>query len=131
MEIKEVEYKDAINIKKLLVSSPCIVNTGRLLPEILEHTDKENCVAKKVVDGDRLLGVWLSKEYETHTSLSYFYIAEEIRLKRIVLEFFMSCVVLTNNSKPMTISTKDISGFNKYVQPIEGQEDMYIFKGFR
>ena len=40
MEIKKAEYKDAIEIKKLLVNSPSIVNTGRLLPDILEHIDK-------------------------------------------------------------------------------------------
>lgn len=131
MEIEKVEYKDAISIKKMLVNSPSIVDTGRLLPEILEHIDKEGCVARKVVNGDRLLGVWLSKEYETHTSLSYFYVAEEIRAKRIVLEFFMSCVVLVNNSKPIVIYAKDISGFSMYVEPIDGQKDTYVFKGFR
>lgn len=129
MEIKEVEYKDAINIKKLLVSSPCIVNTGRLLSEILEHIDRENCVAKKVVDGDRILGVWLSKEFEKHTSLSYFYVSEEIRLKRIVLEFFMSCVVLVSNCKPLIICTKDTTGFDRYIEKIN--ETQYVFKGFR
>ena len=129
MEIKEVEYKDAINIKKLLVSSPCTVNTWWLLPEILEHTDKENCVAKKVVDGDKILGVWLSKEFEKHTSLSYFYVSEEIRLKRIVLEFFMSCVVLVSNCKPLIICTKDTTGFNRYIEKIN--ETQYVFKGFR
>lgn len=131
MEIKKVEYKDAIEVKKLLVNSPSIVNTSRLLPEILEHIDKKGCVANKVVYGDRLLGVWLSKEYETHTSLSYFYVAEEIRAKRIVLEFFMSCAVLVNNSKPIVIYAKDTSGFSRYVEPIDGQKDTYVFKGFR
>ena len=131
MEIEKVEYKDTISIKKMLVNSPSIVDTGKLLPEILEHIDKEGCVAKKVVDGDRLLGVWLSKEYETHTSLSYFYVAEELRSKRIVLEFFMSCVVLINKGKPLIICTKDTTGFSKYIEPIEGQKDTYMFKGFR
>ena len=131
MEIKKVEYKDAIEIKKLLVNSPSIVDTGKLLPEILEHIDKEGCVAKKIVDGDRLLGIWLSKEYETHTSLSYFYVANEIRRKSIVIEFFMSCMVLINKDKQLVICAKDTTGFGKYVEPIEGQKDTYVFKGFR
>lgn len=131
MEIKKVEYKDAINIKKMLVSSPSIVNTGKLLPEILEHIDKEGCVAKKIVDGDRLLGIWLSKEFETHTSLSYFYVADEIRRKSIVIEFFMSCMVLISKDKSLVICAKDTAGFGKYVEPIEGQKDTYVFKGFR
>ena len=131
MDIKKVEYKDAIEIKKLLANSPSIVNTGRLLPEILEHIDKEGCVAKKIVDGDRLLGVWLSKEYETHTSLSYFYVADEIRRKSIVIEFFMSCMVLISKDKSLVICAKDTTGFSRYVEPIEGQKDTYVFKGFR
>lgn len=131
MEIKKVEYKDAIEIKKLLVNSPSIVSTSRLLPEILEHIDKEGCIAKKIVDGDRLLGVWLSKEYETHTSLSYFYVADEIRRKSIVIEFFMSCMVLISKDKSLVICAKDTTGFSRYVEPIEGQKDTYVFKGFR
>lgn len=131
MNIEKVEYKDAISIKKMLVNSPSIVNTGKLLPEILEHIDKEGCVAKKIVDGDRLLGIWLSKEFETHTSLSYFYVANEIRRKSIVIEFFMSCMVLISKDKQLVICAKDTTGFGKYVEPIEGQKDTYVFKGFR
>lgn len=131
MNIEKVEYKDAISIKKMLVNSPSIVNTGKLLPEILEHIDKEGCIAKKIVDGDRLLGIWLSKEYETHTSLSYFYVANEIRRKSIVIEFFMSCMVLISKDKQLVICAKDTTGFGKYVEPIEGQKDTYVFKGFR
>lgn len=131
MEIKKVEYKDAINIKKMLVNSPSIVSSGKLLPEILEHIDKEGCIAKKIVDGDMLLGIWLSKEYETHTSLSYFYVADEIRRKSIVIEFFMSCMVLISKDKSLVICAKDTTGFSRYVEPIEGQKDTYVFKGFR
>ena len=131
MEIKKVEYKDAIEIKKLLVNSPSIVDTGKLLPEILEHIDKDGCVANKIVDGDMLLGIWLSKEYETHTSLSYFYVADEIRRKSIVIEFFMSCIVLIDKNKQLVMCAKDTTGFSRYVEPIEGQKDTYVFKGFR
>ena len=84
MEIKKVEYKDAIEIKKLLVNSPSIINTSRLLPEILEHIDKEGCVAKKIENDGNILGVWLSKEFDTHTSLSYLFIAEELRKKSFI-----------------------------------------------
>ena len=131
MEIKKVEYKDAIEIKKLLVNSPSIVDTGKLLPKILEHIDKDGCVANKIVDGDMLLGIWLSKEYETHTSLSYFYVADEIRRKSIVIEFFMSCIVLIDKNKQLVMCAKDTTGFSRYVEPIEGQKDTYVFKGFR
>ena len=129
MEIKKVEYKDAIEIKKLLVDSPSIVNTGRLLPEILEHIDKEGCVANKIENDGKIAGVWLSKEYPECTTLSYFYIGSELRRKTIVLEFFSKCLIEIDNNKPILINSKDVTGFDRYVTKIA--EDMYIFKGFR
>ena len=131
MEIKKAEYKDVIEIKKLLVNSPSIVNTGRLLPEILEHIDRKGCVANKIEKDGNILGVWLSKEFDTHTSLSYLFIAEELRKKPIVLEFFMKSLVQISNSKPLVLSTKDTTGFEKYVKLIDEQNNLYEFKGLR
>ena len=129
MEIKKVEYKDAIEIKKLLVDSPSIVDTGKLLPEILEHIDKEGCVANKIENDGKIAGVWLSKEYPECTTLSYFYIGSELRRKIIVLEFFSKCLIEIDNNKPVLINCKDVTGFDRYVTKID--EDKYIFKGFR
>ena len=131
MEIKKVEYKDAIEIKKLLVNSPSIINTSRLLPEILEHIEKDGCVANKIENDGNILGVWLSKEFDTHTSLSYLFIREELRKKSIVLELFMKSLVQTSNSKPLVLSTKDTTGFEKYVKLIDKKNNLYEFKGFR
>ena len=131
MEIKKVEYKDAIEIKKLLVNSPSIVNTSRLLPEILEHIEKDGCVANKIENDKNILGVWLSKEFDTNTSLSYLFIAEELRKKSIVLELFMKSLVQISNSKPLVLSTKDTTGFEKYVKLIDKKNNLYEFKGFR
>ena len=131
MEIKKVEYKDAIEIKKLLVNSPSIADTVRLLPEILEHIDKEGCVANKIEKDGRILGVLLSKEYDTYTSLSYFFISEELRKKSIVLELFMKSLIQTSKSKPLVLSTKDTTGFEKYVKLIDKKNNLYEFKGFR
>ena len=131
MEIKKVEYKDAIGIKKLLVDSNSIVSTSRLLPEILEHIEKDECVANKIEKDGNVLGVWLSKEFDTHTSLSYLFIKEELRKKSIVLELFMKSLVQISNSKPLVLSTKDTTGFEKYVKLIDEKKNLYEFKGFR
>ena len=131
MEIKKVEYKDAIEIKKLLVNSPSIVNTSRLLPEILEHIEKDGCIANKIENGKNILGVWLSKEFDTHTSLSYLFIAEELRKKSIVLELFMKSLVQISNSKPLLLSAKDTTGFEKYVKLVDKKKNLYEFKGFK
>ena len=131
MEIKKVEYKDAIEIKKLLVNSPSIVDTGKLLPEILEHIDKEGCVANKIAKDGVILGVWLSKEYDIHISLSYFYISPEVRLRPIVLELFMKSIIQCNKGKPLLVQTKDSTGFDKYFELIDNENGIYRFKGFR
>ena len=131
MEIKKVEYKDAIEIKKLLVNSPSIINTSRLLPEILEHIDKDECVANKIEKDGNVLGVWLSKEFDTHTSLSYLFIKEELRRRPILLELFMRSLTQISNSKPLVLSAKDTTGFEKYVKLIDEKKNLYEFKGFR
>lgn len=130
MEIKKVEYKDAIEIKKLLVDSPSIVNSSKLLPEVLEHIGREGCIATKIVSKDRIVGVWLSKEFNEYISLSYFYIDPSIRMKHIVLDFFVyNYDMIKDSGKNIVIAAKDITGFERYVIPVDGE--LYVFKGFR
>ena len=128
--IEEVNFKDSVEIKKLLMNSKSIaISNGKLLQEILMHIENKDSVAMKITRDGKILGVWLSKEFETHTSLSYFFIAEELRAKSIVIEFFMKCLILTNRDKHIIITTKDTTGFSKYVEKIN--ETQYLFKGFR
>ena len=130
--IEKVNFKDSVEIKKLLMNSKSIaVSKGKLLQEILMHIDNEDSVAMKITKDGRILGVWLSKEFESHTSLSYFFISEELRLQKIVLEFFMKCIVLINKDKPLLIETNDTTGFEKYVEKVADKKNIYSFKGFR
>ena len=130
MEIKKVEYKDAIEIKKLLVHSPSIVDSSRLLPEVLEHIDMEGCIASKIINEDKIIGVWLSKEFDEYVSLSYFYIDPSIRMKHIVLDFFVyNYNMVKDSGKNIVIAAKDITGFERYVIPVD--DELYVFKGFR
>ena len=128
--IEKVNFEDSVEIKKLLMNSKSIaVRKGKLLQEILMHIDNKDSIAMKITKDERILGVWLSKEFESHTSLSYFFIAEELRAKSIVIEFFMKCLILTDRNKPIIITTKDTTGFSKYVEKIN--DTQYLFKGFR
>lgn len=130
MKIKKVEYKDAIEIKKLLVNSPSIVNSSKLLPEVLEHIDRKGCIASKIVNGDKIIGVWLSKEFDEYVSLSYFYIDPSIRMKHIVLDFFVyNYNIVKDSGKNIVIAAKDTTGFERYVIPVD--DELYVFKGFR
>ena len=97
----------------------------------MEHIEKDESVANKIENDKNVLGVWLSKEFDTHTSLSYLFIAEELRKKPIVLEFFMKSLVQISNSKPLLLSAKDTTGFEKYVKLIDKKNNLYEFKGFR
>lgn len=130
MKVRNVEYKDAIEIKKLLVHSPSIVDSNRLLPEILEHIDNSDSIATIVEDEGKMLGVWLSKELDEYISLSYFYIAEELRMKSIVLKFFAyNYNLVKEKNKNILIKANDLTGFERYVVHVE--DDIYMFKGFR
>lgn len=130
MQIEKVKFEDAIPVKKMLLQSNGIVNKSKLLQEILSHIENEDSVYMKIVDKENnILGVWLSKEFEKHTSLSYFYISEEIRTMLIVIIFVKECLSNINRDKPIIITTKDTTGFDRYVEKIN--DTQYLFKGFR
>lgn len=130
MKVRNVEYKDAIEIKKLLVNSPSIVDSSKLLPEILEHIGSSDSIATVIEDDGKTLGVWLSKEFDEYISLSYFYIAKELRMKSIVLKFFAyNYNLVREKNKNILIKANDLTGFEKYVVHVE--DDIYMFKGFR
>ena len=130
MQIEKVKFEDAIPIKKMLSKSNAIVNRSKLLPEILSHIESDNSICMKIIDKDNnILGVWLSKEFEKITSLSYFFIAEELRTMLIVIIFVKECLSHINRDKPIIITTKDTTGFDKYVEKIN--DTQYLFKGFR
>lgn len=130
MQIEKVKFEDAIPIKKMLSKSNAIVNRSKLLPDILSHIGNKDSIAIKIVDKDNnILGVWLSKEFEKITSLSYFFIAEELRTMLIVIIFVKECLSQISKEKPIIITTKDTTGFDRYVEKIN--DTQYLFKGFR
>ena len=130
VKIRDATTVDIVGIKRLLEGSPSL-NTDSLLRDVVGHIGKSECIAKVMTNEGKLVGVWLSKEFETHTSLSFFFIAEEMRRKICVLQFFQECLGKVSASKPMLIGAKDITGFEKYVVAVEGNPDVYAFKGFR
>lgn len=128
--IREAATSDITAIKKLLEGSPALC-TDSLLREIVDHVTKKECKTKVLFIDSVLLGVWLSKEFDTYTSLSFFFIAEEIRKKLVVLTFFQECLKVLSTDRPLYIKSKDITGFERYVAPVANNPDVYVFKGFR
>lgn len=129
MEIAEVEFRDAVEIKELLKASSAVVNPAKLFQELLKHVRDDAGLAFKMVEDGEIKGVWFSYAYEDSTSLSYFYVTEDVRKHKKVLEFFMSCITKTNPDVPLLIKSKDITGFDRYVKHFK--DDLYMFKGFR
>lgn len=120
---------DVVAIKKMIEGSPAL-DTDTLLRDIVSHIKKKDCVARVMIANNKLSGVWLSKEFEEYTSLSFFYISEDMRRRVEVLQFFQECLTRMPE-KPILIGSKDITGFERYVKPVEGNPNVYMFKGLR
>lgn len=124
--IDKIKHKDILEIKKLLSKSEIVV-ADNVTREVLEHIGK-GVALKLVVDGE-IAGVWCSLDIGEYTSLSYFYIREDIRCTVWVLKFFKTGFSYVDSSKPIIIVAKDTTGFDRYVEHLEGNS--YVFKGFR
>ena len=126
MEIVKIEYGDAVQIGKMLKTSKALA-TDTVVKDVLDHI--KSGVALKFVDDGKILGVWCSKEFETHVSLSFFYTDESMRRKPQLWVFFKNCMEQINLSKPLLVVAKDITGFERYVTRVG--EDTYQFIGLR
>lgn len=126
MEIVKIKYSDAVVVGKMLKNSKALVS-NTIVKDILEHI--KNGVALKFIDNNEILGIWCSKEFNTHVSLSFFYTDESIRKKPQVFVFFKTCMECINLDKPLIIKTKDTTGFDRYVKHLGN--DMYQFIGLR
>lgn len=124
--IDKIKHGDILEIKRLLKESTAIVseNPSR---EILKHISSGN--ALKMTADNKIVGIWCSMDMGEYTSLSYFYINPSIRCTLWVLKFFKVGLELIDKTKPLLIETKDTTGFNRYVEHVNG--DIYSFKGLR
>lgn len=129
MIIRKMEYSDAVAVSNMIKTSSSISNGVLVIKDVLSHIDSPDSLAVVLVDGDAIVGIWCSKEFEDYISLSFFYIEESTRRRMIVLQFFKECLDNINTSKPVLIKSADITGFDRYVKHIE--DDVYQFMGFR
>lgn len=130
VEIRNAKFDDIFSIVKLIENSKA-VNAKNLVLSIASHIDKNDSLARVLTNDGIICGVWLSKEYKKHISLSFFYVNEFFRKKMFTFKFFVSCFKKINQEKHLYISSSDISDFERYVIPVEGQKDVYRFKGLR
>lgn len=126
MDIQKIVYRDIHTVKNFLEQSDNIDKTD-LLQELLVHV--KDGVAYKATVSDSIVGVWCSLEFDTHTSLSFFYTDESIRRKIELAKFFTFCVSKINKEKPLMIETESTEGFERYIKHIDGNK--YQFVGLR
>lgn len=129
MNITTVKHSDIISISKMLKNSTSIVESHTVVKDIIDHIDKKDSLAFKIEDDKNIYGVWFSKEFEEYTSLSFFYIDKKIRMKPELAVFFKFCIEKVNQNKLLIIKSKDITGFERYVEEID--KDLYQFIGLR
>lgn len=125
---RDATINDAVKINNLLRNSSAI-NTPTLLRDIISHINKTDSVARVIVNIDSVVGVWMSKEFDTHTSLSFFYVHEDLRKRIELYMFFKHCIGTVNKEKPILISTSDVTGFERYVEKVG--DELYQFVGLR
>lgn len=124
-DIEQVTNKDVFEINKILIKE--VGKTS--IKEIKNHIRKG--IALKLVDENgRLAAFCLAKEFDTHFSLSYYFILEEQRKKYPSLFFFLHCFYKLK-SKPIFIKkNKNFEQYSKYFEKTK-DENILRFKNLR
>lgn len=121
VEISSISYKDSIDVNSFLKGSKAMV-TNRVLKELLEHIEKGVCF-KMVKDGV-LVAVSANMIFDTHVSVSFFRVSDEIKGRPLTLQFYKHvCDNLPD--KPLILTSKDVSSFKSFVEPINGVLNTY------
>ena len=124
--IRKATAADVLAIRDILLKSSAVINDN-LTKNIYEHI--LDGVALVIEKESKIKGIWMSMEFDTHISLSYFYIDESERRKPNTMVFFTEGMRHLPKSKRILIRTRDTSGFEKYIEHVE--DDIYEFKGLR
>ena len=78
-----------------------------------------------------ILGVFLAKRFNTHYSLSYYYLSEEVRRKPITLHFFLFCTKKLNPLFDIYIKkNKNYETYSRYFSATQDKE-ILKFSGLR
>lgn len=129
MTLEPITYLDVPVIKKILIKNTHLTDNKLLLTELFKHLNNKNGFSFKAVIDDKIVAIWFSMEFDTYTSLSYFYTEPSIRCKPEVFKIFKLGLSKCNSSKPLYIKSKNTTGFSKYVKHIK--DDIYQFIGLR
>lgn len=122
-KIRKTHKLDNQRVYNLLYSH---VDNKDLMKDIKEHIRNDTSFKLQNENGD-VLGIFLSKKFKTHYSLSYLYLSDEARRKPITLHFFIYCVKKLNPLYPIYVKkNKNYETYSRYFE--ETQEDKSILK---
>ena len=129
MEAVQSEYKcrkmHKLDFQRVFTFLNPHVENLTLLKDIKDHIRHGDCF--KLQDSNGLiLGVFLAKRFNTHYSLSYYYLSEEVRRKPITLHFFLFC---TKKLNPLfDIYVKKNKNYETYSRYFSATQDKEILK---
>lgn len=129
MEAVQSEYKcrkmHKLDFQRVFTFLNPHVENLTLLKDIKDHIRHGNCFKLQNNDG-LILGVFLAKKFDTHYSLSYCYLSEEVRRKPITLYFFLFC---TKKLNPLfDIYVKKNKNYETYSRYFSATQDKEVLK---
>jgi hypothetical protein len=132
MEVAMLDYKitpinkaDAYKINKALLKE---LKDRKLLKNVLMHI-KKGIAIKLECDGE-IAGFCLALEFQTHFSLSYYYIYSEHRRKMGSFFFFSHCLSKMKNKPIFVQKNKNYEMYKRYFN-ITAENEIIQFKGLR
>ncbi|MDX9744791.1 MAG: hypothetical protein RBT59_13295 [Arcobacteraceae bacterium] len=134
MEAVQSEYKcrkmHKLDFQRVFSFLNPHIENKTLLKDIKDHIRHGECFKLQNKDG-LILGVFLAKRFNTHYSLSYYYLSEEVRRKPITLQFFLFCIKRLNPLFEMyVIKNKNYDSYSRYFTPTK-DENILKFSGLR
>ena len=134
MEAVQSEYKcrkmHKLDFQRVFTFLNPHVENLTLLKDIKDHIRHGDCFKLQNNNG-LILGVFLAKKFDTHYSLSYYYLSEEVRRKPITLYFFIFCTKKLNPLFEIYVNkNKNYETYNKYFTPTK-DENILKFTGLR
>lgn len=126
-KIRKMHKLDNVRVYNFLKNE---VDTKDLMKNIKEHI--RNGICYKLQDSkDEIKGIFLAMKFKDNISLTYYFLADEIRKKPISLKFFLVCMQELDPLLPILIvKNKNFYTYQRYFKEIEGT-DLLIFSGFR
>lgn len=134
MEAVQSEYKcrkmHKLDFQRVFTFLNPHIENLTLLKDIKDHIRHGDCFKLQNNDG-LILGVFLAKKFDTHYSLSYYYLSDEVRRKPITLYFFIFCTKKLNPLFEIYVNkNKNYETYSKYFTPTK-DESILKFTGLR